>query len=186
MRAQADHKHVADAMDIKRYVTALGRLGVLGGLLLTVGATDAADSSIAPAQSPAIVTHQDGGWTLQAERVQRGQLAQQLARLSGTALQASTALMDRAPPVSVQLHARSLAEAWRAVLGDEFSHALMCAGKQCRVWVMGLVPRALAPRHAPRMLATPDQPPHAPVIRADPPGLFPSEPAADTESAGQS
>jgi hypothetical protein len=155
---------------------------VAGLLALSAAAGSAGELNPAP-----VMKAQGGAWVVQAQHMQRGQLAQELARLSGTALLASPALMDRAAPATVQLRTRSLADAWRAVLGNEFSHALMCDAVNCKVWVTGLLPRQQRAAHTPGAAAGGMPPPPAAathqVFTSDPPGLFSNDPAGDDKAA---
>ena len=143
-----------------------------------LAATALGDRQPAHATDAISVSREDSHWVLQARGMPRGQLARQLATQSGTVLNASLTAMDRAAPAVVMLRTRSLSDAWRAVLGDEFSHAVMCDAGRCKVWVTGLLPRgtAQAPAQQSKGPVGPSTSPMAqPVITSDPPGLFPSD-----------
>ena len=128
---------------------------------------------------------------IDVQRTPRSELVRQLAMLTGAELRLGNGTqLDQASPLTLKWRGRDVSEAWQLVLGPSASHALQCVGLRCRVWLLSLAtatgpaiasPARTQARQAPAHLATtpPASPPPAaqalPPMRADPPGLFPSE-----------
>ena len=170
--------------------------------------------AMAPTPAAAVsangIHRQAGQWQVDAQGMPRGLLVQQLAQLSGSRISVSPGLLDLAPAVTLHLRTPNLADAWRALLGDDFSHALLCQAQACQVWVTGLLRAratagsataimAAAAATAATAEAAATVAPAAPAApsgdaaamnpaptapRADPPGLFPADPGAPNGEGG--
>ncbi len=77
------------------------------------------------------------GWRIDATGASRAQAALPLAALSATPVFGAEHLHESARPLHLHWQGSDLAQAWRAVFGDEFSHALQCQGQACRAWFFG-------------------------------------------------
>lgn len=137
------------------------------------------------------VAHEQGEWVIEATAGPRLAIARRLAEVSGStwAFAAGPSALEGARPVTLRWRGRDLAAAWAAVLDGEASHAVQCAPRGCRVWVLGLLPsnplvpgqRSASPRTPPPTAVPPiagrdigGEPAVAPLTE-DPPGLFPSD-----------
>ena len=136
------------------------------------------------------VAREGSDWVIEASAGPREAIARRLAELSGStwAFAAGPSALAGARPMTLRWRGRDLAAAWAAVLEGQVSHAVQCAPRGCRVWVLGLLPSApatpVASAALTRVRRTPgtveagipwgDEPPAAPMTE-DPPGLFPSD-----------
>lgn len=94
------------------------------------------------------VTHERGRWRVQAEAASRYETARALADLSHSSLPVGLEPLRAAPPLTLQWEGHDLAQAWRAVMGDDASYALHCAQGRCAVWVLATAtPAAARPHH---------------------------------------
>jgi hypothetical protein len=73
----------------------------------------------------------------------------ELAALSGSEMPGGADALRLARPLDLQWEGRSLASAWRAVIGNEASYALQCRRDRCTAWIVdpdpALKPSAIAP-----------------------------------------
>jgi hypothetical protein len=113
-------------------------------------------------------------------RAARGDIARQLAALTGSELRiANEALLEHGGPLTLHWQGRDAFEAWQLLLGASASHALQCEGLRCRVWLLG--DAAAAPGTAAAATAAPQT---APVQLAAAPPAATARPAAPAAAPG--
>ncbi len=88
------------------------------------------------------------GWRIDATGASRAQAALPLAALSATPVFGAEHLHESARPLHLHWQGSDLAQAWRAVFGDEFSHALQCQGQAAAAPARQAVAVAHAVAHA--------------------------------------